>query len=111
MRGSIKNKVTASEIIEERANCDFDQTQLKRFFYHSQATIDKKEKVIHFLRTVPEIANSHHYYEMTNEERLKDSFRRLHFMAKTDREFFIGRPTNEYYWAGSFTGQPSIGLH
>ena len=41
--GSIKNKIVATELVEERANCDFDGSELSKIFFDDPEGL----KVIH----------------------------------------------------------------
>jgi acyl-CoA oxidase len=66
--GSVKNKITATEILEERAKCDFDQKQMEIIFFHDKVTLKAYREVQDDMDKYPEIANTHKFYEMTREE-------------------------------------------
>ena len=44
VEGSIKNKITATELVNERANCDFDQEELARTFWGGEDTLKLMRK-------------------------------------------------------------------
>ena len=83
--GSMKNKITSSDLINERNNCDFD---IKVNPY--RAILDQnylKSQIVNFemMRDDPILQNSHKFYEMTKEEMWIDhmkKFRRAYEIQK-----------------------------
>lgn len=78
--GSWKNKVVATEVLEERAKLDFDQTDLKNTVIFDPDYLEvyenaRKDKVNH-----PAIRNTHKYYEMSPEEKQLFYMKKLNYM-------------------------------
>ena len=64
--GSIKNKIVATELLEERANCNFDQKELKRVFMSIPEEVQANiQRVMDDIENDPELNLTHKYYEMT----------------------------------------------
>ena len=65
--GSVKNKIVASDLLEERKKCAFDQEELKVFLHGGPLVLQKK---LNYLKIIshPELANHHKFYEMTPHE-------------------------------------------
>jgi hypothetical protein len=79
--GSVKNKITASDLLEERAQCDFNVPGGKILkymdFYYS---FDRYTKMDEICSNDPVLKNTHKFYEMTREEKMTShmkKFRRL----------------------------------
>ena len=67
--GSIKNKVTASDLIKERANCDFDPNYGKGMMAIADEHYRQRfVEAVEFTQNDPVMKNSHKFYEMTREE-------------------------------------------
>ena len=66
--GSIKNKVTATELLEERAKCNFDKSQMIEQFYHEKWIHETFSAIAKDMNDYPELANTHKFYEMTPAE-------------------------------------------
>mmetsp|Transcript_18121 Transcript_18121/g.30956 ORF Transcript_18121/g.30956 Transcript_18121/m.30956 type:complete len:84 (+) Transcript_18121:40-291(+) len=67
--GSIKNKVVATDLLEERAKKDFDE----KVGGGLVSLIDKEchdryKEAVEFTSSDPIMRNSHKFYEMTREE-------------------------------------------
>ena len=67
-QGSIKNKVVAPELVEERARLNFDKNELFKIFESDKVTREMIVKSIHDMENDPELHLSEKYYEMTNKE-------------------------------------------
>lgn len=39
--GSIKNKIVASDLAEERKNCNFDQEEMSKHLWNGQSDLDR----------------------------------------------------------------------
>jgi len=76
--GSMKNKIVASCLQEERDKCDFDATLGGGIFslldkeFHERALDAMK-----FCRDDPILRNHHEYYDMTREEKWKLGMKKL----------------------------------
>ena len=69
MYGSVKNKIVASDLVEERKNRDFQLKDDKLFnhidYYNDYKAFQDADK---FLENDPILRNSHKFYEMSREE-------------------------------------------
>ena len=68
VQGSIKNKIVATELVEERNKCNFDQKELYYLYYADPEVLKLKDKCEHDAETDPILANTHKYYEWTPKE-------------------------------------------
>lgn len=66
--GSIKNKITATDLIEERKNCDFDQEKLRVILHGGELSYKLYKDVIDEM-TVPELKNHYGFMEMDPNEK------------------------------------------
>lgn len=78
--GSVKNKVVATELQEERdaSKGAFDPEEMERVFMCDIQAIEVKRFAENLLRTVPELAPDHRIYEMTRSEVQVHLFKRVH---------------------------------
>lgn len=69
MAGSIKNKIVASDLLEERSKCAFDKEELEVLVKGGPA--NKKEFDLYgsIFDRHPELANNHKFFEMTVDEK------------------------------------------
>ena len=67
--GSIKNKVVAPILAEERAKCDFDQEELRVLLMGGPIPFAKVKSNFEKFSNDPELANHIRWYEMTPEEK------------------------------------------
>ena len=115
MYGSVKNKITAPELLKERQNIDFDRAEIKNIFWK-----DEKSKMIHDKATAdvlndPELALTHKFYEMTRQEKqtwLMKRANHLYFKSAEDRKvYFTDGNHPQFNWTWAHIGQSPIGLH
>ena len=66
--GSWKNKIVASEFVEERARCDFDQKELASCLIGDE-TMSIITDAMDDMEKHPAIASCHEYYEMEPSEK------------------------------------------
>lgn len=66
--GSIKNKITATELEEERKNCDFDKREMTRFFWHDMSVYKMFQDEADLMEKHPEYGSTHKFYEWTPQE-------------------------------------------
>ena len=64
----MKDKIIATEILEERANCDFDQNDYIVTCLGPDVC-EYKGKIEYDLVNCPEISNKREFYEMSPEEK------------------------------------------
>lgn len=65
--GSIKNKIVAPELLKERANCDFDQQEIKSLLMRPEAR-QIFDKSLDDIKDDPKLAHTHKYLEWSPEE-------------------------------------------
>ena len=87
--GSIKNKVVAPELLEERANCNFDQAEMKQVM--SPIMNEVIEQCAKDIKEDPFLAEtvSQKYYEMTREEMSFMWMKKMSHLWFKNREFYF----------------------
>lgn len=87
--GSMKNKVVAPELLEERANCNFDQAEMKQVM--SPIMNEVIEQCAKDIKEDPWLAQtvSHKYYEMTREELHLMWMKKMHYLWNKNRQFYF----------------------
>lgn len=68
VQGSIKNKIVATELVEERAKCNFDQEELYNIYYSDPNIREMRQRTDRDIDSDPILANTHKYYEWTPKE-------------------------------------------
>ena len=113
VQGSWKNKITASELAEERKNCLIDKDELFKFMVGDDQTLILMKKVEEDIKHHPFIRNSHKYYEMTRQETQVMWMKKLKYIwDNLDRKLYFDHDPNlKFKWFYLFFGQPPIGLH
>lgn len=81
IQGSWKNKITASEITEERAKSANDKEELAILFFGSREVYDDFTLSQKVLASHPTTVNSHHFYEMTREEQHRDWMKKMNHIC------------------------------
>ena len=66
--GSIKNKVVATDLLQERANCDFDQEKLRVILHGGELAYQLHKDFCNKL-AVPEVTNHFGFMEMDPNEK------------------------------------------
>jgi hypothetical protein len=66
---SVKRKIVAPELIEEREKCAINQAELKGIFFDNKEALRLIEKCYEDQYNDPEFRNSHKFYEWTRDER------------------------------------------
>jgi hypothetical protein len=61
----VKNKVTATELVVERQNCNFDQGEMKALLYADEEAQKICDKARRDIENDPKLMLSHKYYEWT----------------------------------------------
>ena len=79
--GSVKNKIVAQELLEERANLNFDKDQAFAFFNPMKDVNDLQDAVNKLIDENPDIQNTHKVYEMTREELFQHKMKVYNRMA------------------------------
>lgn len=68
VHGSVKNKIVAPELIEERAKCAFDQQELKIMMMGGKDYYQNKLYLHTLFSSYPETRNHYKFYEMSLHE-------------------------------------------
>ena len=113
MLGSVKNKIVAPELIKERSNINFDQSEMKGIFRPDSGIGFIQEKVQGDMLEDPIIASNHNFYEQTREEMQLNWMKRLnHIWFNKDRKFYFQNgKAGTFHWFYMTQGQPPIGMH
>lgn len=82
MHGSIKNGITATEILEERAKCDFDKDEVIIQFYHERKWYEQHMDDSRLREATPELANTFEYYEKTRAEKQEIAMKKQAYATK-----------------------------
>ena len=61
------NKIVATEILEERAKCDFDEAEMTGW-YHSEQVQEKYKEDLKLMKEIPGFGNTHKFYEWSAQE-------------------------------------------
>lgn len=59
---SVKNKVVAPELLEERAKCNFDRQELEMIMLGGPERHKLVSETYNFIESTPEIANHSQFY-------------------------------------------------
>lgn len=92
--GSMKNKITASELVEEReAGKGFDRKELEVVFWRERWQVEYKDEESRLMAKHPEVyGNSHHYFDMTTSEISQSWMKKLKFAYDNlDRSRYFGK--------------------
>eukprot|EP00347_Sterkiella_histriomuscorum_P006528 403352422 len=87
--GSIKNKIVADDLLEERKNLNFNQEELTHLFFGSKEFYEEFNEHIRFMEADPLLRNDQTWYELTREEQMEL------LMKKARRVYEINR--KKYY--------------
>ena len=112
VQGSIKNNIVATELVEERSNCNFDQEELFNIYCSNPKVIEWKAKAEFDEANDPIMKNTHKYYEWSPKEIQENWMRKLNRAWQLDKKFYFQmRPHAQYMWYDTHQGQPMVGLH
>ena len=108
-------KTTATELIEERANCNFDKQELHNLFHSNPENRRRNALINAEIETDPNLQLTHKYYEMSVQEKQEVWMKRLkylYFKSPEHRQmYFMQMPEPDFFWLFNFHGQSMIGLH
>ena len=116
--GSVKDKVVATEIAQERANRDFDQYELAVALHGGEELYREAKDIQEDFSKHSELTNHFKYYEMTVDEQQQDLWRRIKFMythPELSQKYFKNFEVLKYPfkpWLLYFQGPvPGLGLN
>ena len=75
--GSIKNKIVASDLEEERKKCNFDQKELATLLWGGKQDYTRVKDIWGDLQSDKGLQATEKWYDMTREEMMEDCLRRL----------------------------------
>lgn len=109
VHGSIKNKITSSDLLEERAKKDFTGSFLD--LYH-QPTVQRAKEVYAFMESDPRLHNSHKFYDMTRQEMMTEGLRKANVAYQLGKQkWFLDHDPKEIHWSYSHLGLSPVTLH
>ena len=79
--GSVKNKITASELVEERKGLDFDVLEFRKVAGGEDMLWNEFcDKLKNLMEEHPEIANKQEFHEWTPSEKIKWWYKRINHL-------------------------------
>lgn len=84
--GSIKNKIVASDLEDERKKLNFNQTELTHFLFGGKAKHEEYQEWIRFMEADPILKNDHTWYEMTREEQMECMLKKARRVYELDKK-------------------------
>jgi Acyl-coenzyme A oxidase N-terminal len=104
--GSIKNKIVASDLEEERKKCNFDQKELSTLIWGGKQEYERILDVWGDLKADKGLQVTEKWYDMTREELMEDGLRRLKRYYDTHRQKYFEGFVPHYipWWCVSFVG-------
>jgi acyl-CoA oxidase len=111
--GSIKDKITNPDLLEERAKCTFDQREMEVFFF-SKEVAELTDDLVVECKKHPEMTDlGFEWYDMTREERHEYWIKKWNIMSSINREKYITdiKIANNWWWAYYFMGFSPLHLH
>ena len=113
--GSVKRGVVATDLLEERQKCAFDQHELRTVLSGGEFRQQKWKEMVDIMGSDPELRNNIEFYELDPHEQQVNLWKRLNVLYKKhNQSFFIDNiimPPN-VNWCDYFQGLfPGIGMH
>ena len=90
--GSVKRGIVAQELIDERANCAFDQTELQKWLHGGEERFNIFKGWFDTFGADPELRNCIEFYEMTPHEMQENLWRRILALYKKHKQGFFVKP-------------------
>jgi len=112
MGGSMKNKITNPDLLDERAKKVFDAEELEQFFLGNE-WLDNLQPFYSDIEANPSMKSTFTWYDMTREEKMEHWWKRYNFVAHLDRKKYYDEASPETYgaWAFMHLGMSPLGLH
>ena len=104
--GSIKNKIVASDLEEERKKCNFDQKELSTLLWGGQQDYARVKGIWGDLQADKGLQTTEKWYDMTREEMMEDALRRLRRYYDLHRMKYFDNFQAHYvpWWCVAFVG-------
>ena len=113
--GSIKRGIVNPDLIEERAKCAFDQTELRDFLFGEDLVqlILEGNKM---QKEHPELNSGIEYYEKSRDEKFVEWWRRYRLLMESDQmhKYFTEnskKKVDTFGWSYLHPGQSPLTLH
>jgi len=90
--GSVKKGIVATDLLEEREKCAFDQEELRRFLMGGDAKYNKTKEVFDMIGNDPELRNNIEFLELTPHEQQENLWKRINVMYKKHKKLFFEDP-------------------
>lgn len=94
--GSIKNKIVNSDLQEERDKCAFDRKEMQAILHGGKDKLALRVAASEKMAKHPELANHHHFYDMTRDEKQTDLWRRNMYVHNNIPELYYDWVLNKY---------------
>ena len=65
------------DLLDERKTLSFNQELLAELIWGSRAALERHRRISRIFARDPVLKNSHHYYDMTREEKFEVCFKKL----------------------------------
>ena len=98
--GSIAKGIVATDLLEERKKCNFDQEEFWNLIW-TKKHVDYYKKTIKMMESDPILMNSHKYYDMTRQEQMVNSMEKIKrgYQLYGTKYFFDEKPgANQLLW-------------
>jgi hypothetical protein len=88
--GSIKNKITNPDLLEERAKCTFNQKEMEWFFFDKEV-VEMTDELLKDQQKHPELLDDTNFkwYEMTRQEKQEVWLKRINLVSNINREKYL----------------------
>lgn len=87
--GSIKNKIVASDLLAERANCDFNQAALREILYQGPSEIARIDSIVEDFNKDPVLRSSEKFYELTRAEQQELLLKKMRHLYDNYRDKYF----------------------
>ena len=91
--GSISKKIVATELQEERDNCNFDQKELFDIWMPNKKLVERVNYYENDRDTDPKLNLHHNYYQMTVEEKQMEWYKKLNHLyfrsPESKQKYFV----------------------
>ena len=104
--GSIKNKVVASDLEDERKQCNFDLQELTHFVWGGADEFQRVKGIFEDMERVPELRGSEKWYDMSREEQQENALKRVKVYLDNYKEKYFTNFKQHFvpWWTLGFQG-------
>ncbi len=95
--GSIKDKIVAPDLLEERAKRNFNVQELTLALAGGQQNFDEYIRNVKFIESDPILRNSEKFYDMTREEQMEVLFKKIRRSFELDRKTYYQDMGPQYF--------------